>query len=94
MTTPELTVYPIGHPIRWRRGITPRVGTQRGVLAHEWLEHSAAWVLWDGESVVRSELPECIEPVVLAQEHKPAPVAVATTSLWDSYRPAAKRGRQ
>jgi hypothetical protein len=92
MTTLELTLYPIGHPIRWRRGIVERVGTQHGVLASDWLEHSAAWVLWEGESVVRSELPECIEPVVrLAQEHKTAPVAVSTTSMWDNYRPVARR---
>jgi hypothetical protein len=87
MTTLKLTVYPAGHPIRWRRGIVQRVGTRRGMLACDWLEHSAAFVLWDGEIEPHPEYPECIEVRPLASEPQPmrASAAVGNPNAWAEY---------
>lgn len=90
-----MTIYPIGHPVRWSSA-TPRHGAQTGALTSTWQRiGDYPYVRWDGESQGHLELPECVEPIGQpTQEGKPAPVAVGDTSLWDNYRPVARRARQ
>lgn len=87
-----MTIYPIGTPVRWSSA-TPRHGTQTGMLTSTWQRvGDFPHVLWD-DGTRDCPWPECIEPEQ-ADERKPMPVAVGDTSLWDNYRPAARRARR
>lgn len=59
-----MTIYPIGHPVRWRSDIPPRDGAQTGTLTRSWHRYNDfPFVRWDGEMVEHQQLPECIMPV-------------------------------
>ena len=86
-------IYPIGHPVRWDKRSTPRIGAQTGVLSREWDRHNTfPWVLWDGEDSEQQCLPECVEPAPLS----PAQLAATSTTppaqsrAWYEYEPARR----
>ena len=94
MSTSTL-IYPKGHTVRWRADITPRTGTQSGVLAQPWHRFAEfPVVLWDGEGEPHQALPECVEPAPFSPAQLATSTVQPTTSrAWYEYAKAGRAGR-
>jgi hypothetical protein len=77
--------YPVGTRVRRVQREDPHA--QMGTLTRPWQRiGDFPHVQWDGEERECKPYPECVEPIVrLAQERRPAPVAVGDRDAWAKH---------